>query len=207
MSPAATLEIAPVTPERWPDLAELFATDRESAGCSCMWFRVPPKVFTANGSDGNRAAMEEIVAADEVPGLLAYEAGRPVGWISLAPRRQFPRIQTSAGGVVTEEAVWSVVCFLIAPGRRGEGVASALLSAAVGFARDHGAKVLEAYPIERDSRISNADAYTGPRSMYERAGFRETGRFDRWAAVPAASGPDAKRLVRPPGRPVMRLAL
>jgi GNAT superfamily N-acetyltransferase len=173
-----------------------------------MWFRVAPKTFTANGNSGNRAAMEARVAAEDEPGLLAYEDGKPVGWVSVAPRREFVRIETSADlGAVGEQGVWSVVCFFIEPGRRGEGIGSALLSAAVDFARSRGAKVLEAYPIDRDSPISNGDAYTGVRSMYAKAGFREVGRFDRWAAIPFASGPGAKRLVRPPGRPVMRLEL
>jgi hypothetical protein len=94
---------------------------------------------------------------------------------------------------------------LIAPGRRGEGIASALLASAIDYARAHGARVLEAYPIDRDRPVSNGDAYTGVPSLYTKAGFREVGRFDRWAAVPDVAGPSPKRLVRPPGRPVMRL--
>jgi GNAT superfamily N-acetyltransferase len=204
----AAVEVQPVTAERWADMVELFGDNRASAGCWCMWFRVAPKTWSANGNAGNRAAMQRIVAEDAVPGLLAYSDGRPVGWISVAPRMQFGRIagppEKAGGG---GEAVWSVVCFFIGPGQRGQGIGRALLAAAVDFARDRGAKVLEAYPVERDSPISNADAYTGVRSMFEKAGFREAGRFDRWAAIPVASGPDAKPLVRPPGRPVMRLDL
>ena len=86
------------------------------------------------------------------------------------------------------------MCFFIAPGRRGEGIASALLAAAVEFARAHGAKALEAYPIDRDSPVSNGDAYTGVRSMFSKAGFLEIGRFDRWAAIPDVAGPAAKPL-------------
>lgn len=173
-----------------------------------MWFRVAPRTWSANGNDGNRAAMQRIVADDDVPGLIAYEDEQPVGWVSVAPRVGFERIVGPADRATAgDEAVWSVVCFFIQPGRRGQGVGTALLRGAIDFARAHGAKVLEAYPIDRDSPISNGDAYTGVRSMYEEAGFRETGRFDRWAAIPAASGTEPKKLVRPPGRPVMRLDL
>jgi GNAT superfamily N-acetyltransferase len=208
MTRAAPVDVKPVTPDRWADLVELFDANRASSGCWCMWFRATPKAWSANGDAGNQRAMEEIVAADDEPGLLAYEDGRPVGWVSVAPRREFARIETKADrGVVSEEGVWSVVCFFIAVGRRGEGIGSALLSAAVEFARSRGARVLEAYPVDRDSSISNGDAYTGVRSMYAKAGFREVGRFDRWAAVPEVAGPSPKPLARPPGRPVMRLTL
>jgi GNAT superfamily N-acetyltransferase len=208
VSAVAKVDVRPVNADRWPDVVELFGSYGASSGCWCMWFRVPPRTWSANGNDGNRAAMEHIVAAEGEPGLLAYEDGKPVGWVSVAPRREFARIETSADrGLVGEEGVWSVVCFFIKPGRRGQGIGAALLRAAVDYARAHGAKVLEAYPIDRDSPISNGDAYTGVTSMYAKAGFSETGRFDRWAAVPVASGAEAKPLVRPPGRPVMRLEL
>ena len=201
------MEVLPVTSERWADMVELFGPNGASSGCWCMWFRVVPKTWSANGSTGNRAAMEQIVAGGVVPGLIAYEDGQPVGWISVAPRAAFERIEgAGAGESPAGPSVWSVVCFFIRPRRRGQGVGRALLAAAIDHARSHGAAVLEAYPIERDSP-SNADAFTGPRSMFEKAGFREVGRFDRWRAVPDASGSDPKRLVRPPGRPVMRLEL
>jgi len=198
----------PVTPDRWPDLVELFSSKGDAAACWCQWYRLPPKTFQANGATGNRHAMEMLVAANNEPGLIAYEAGKPVGWVSIAPRREFARIETKTGeGVVSEEGVWSVVCFFIAAGKRGEGVATALLSAAVEFAREHGARIIEGYPVDRDSPISNSDAYTGVPSMFKKVGFREVGRFDRWAAVPDVAGTKPRALARPPGRPVMRLEL
>ena len=201
------MEVLPVTPERWPDLVELFGPNGASSGCWCMWFRVPPKTWSQSGSAGNRAAMERIVAGGDVPGLIAYDDGRPVGWISVAPRSGFERIEGSDGGSAPgQPSVWSIVCFFIRPGRRGQGVGRALLEAGIDHARAHGADVLEAYPVERDSP-SNADAFTGLRSMFEKAGFREVGRFDRWRAVPSASTAEAKALVRPPGRPLMQLEL
>lgn len=202
---AGELDIQPLTAERWADLVELFGERGASSGCWCMWFRVAPTVWSRNAGAGNRAAMSGIVAAGEVPGLLAYRAGRPVGWVSVAPRRVFERI-AGPPEPAADEGVWSVVCFFIDPGQRGSGVGRALLAAAADHARRSGARVLEAYPIER-AGASNADAFTGPRSLFDKAGFREVGRFDRWRAVPAASGDDPKRLVRPPGRPVMQLEL
>lgn len=202
------LEVRPATADRWTDLSDLFDNKGDAAGCSCMWFRVEPKTFSASGKAGNRAAMANRVAAGEEPGLIAYDGEHPVGWVSVAPRRHFVRIDTKADlGEIGEEGVWSVVCFFIAPGERKKGVASTLLASAIDYARAHGARVLEAYPVDRFGPISNGDAYTGVVSMYAKAGFRETGRFDRWAAVPDASGPEPKRLTRPPGRPVMRLEL
>jgi GNAT superfamily N-acetyltransferase len=189
-------------------MVELFSSKGDASGCWCQWFRVHPKTYTANGAKGNKHAMELLVAANNEPGLLAYDQGKAIGWVSVTPRREYARIEPKAErGEVSEEGVWSVVCFFIAAGRRGEGVATALLSAAVDFARERGARVLEAYPVDRDGPISNGDAYTGVPSLYTKVGFKEVGRFDRWAAVPDVGGPNARALARPPGRPVMRLEL
>lgn len=208
MSATATvtgIRVEPVSAERWNDLVELFGERGASSGCWCMWFRVAPKDWTRGAGAGNRVRLEQLVGGDAVPGLLAYRDGRPVGWVSVAPRRQFERI-AGPPDVASEDGVWSIVCFYIDAAERGRGVGSALLGAAIDHARRRGARALEAYPIERE-RPSNADAFSGLRSMFERAGFREAGRFDRWRAAPDAGTPHEKPLIRPPGRPAMRLEL
>jgi GNAT superfamily N-acetyltransferase len=210
----ADLDVRPVTSDRWNDLLALFGERGAYSGCWCMWFRVRPRDWKRNGNEGNRAAMEAIVADDRVPGLLAYRDGEPVGWMSVAPREAFERIAGDPAAAAAESAVladlepvWSVVCFYIDRHHRGQGVATRLLDAAIDHARTGGARTLEAYPIEPEGRTDNASAFTGLRSMFEAAGFREVGRFDRWRAAPLAGSDGAKRLVRPPGRPVLRLDL
>lgn len=208
-SNSQVISVQPLTAARWPDLLELVGERGAYAGCWCMWFRRPNADWWAAGNAGNRAALQAIVDAERVPGLLGYADGHAVGWVSLAPRDEYERISgdheaAQHGG---RDPVWSVVCFFIDRRHRGQGIASALLDAAVNYARQQGAAVLEAYPIEPDTRVDNASAYHGTRQMFERAGFVETGRFDRWKAAPTASGAHALPVRRPPGRPVMRLDL
>jgi GNAT superfamily N-acetyltransferase len=53
-------------------------------------------------------------------------------------------------------------------------VAEALLDAAVRYAAEHGARLVEGYPVDTGGgRIPSANAYMGTLGMYERAGFRE----------------------------------
>src|SRR5204862_421159 len=69
------------------------------SGCWCMWFRITQQEFSKGaprgGAGGNRAAMKKLVASGKVPGLLGYLDGKPVGWISVAPREEFGRIERS----------------------------------------------------------------------------------------------------------------
>ena len=78
--------------------------------------------------------------------------------------------------------VWSIVCFVVGRTARGQGIAAALLAAAVDYARDHGATMLEAYPVDTGGgRVPSANVYHGTLSMFERAGFRvvERRQFNR----------------------------
>jgi GNAT superfamily N-acetyltransferase len=189
-----TLEIHPVTPERWEDLVELFGDRGAYANCWCMWWRVSGVDFDRgirNRGTGNRRAIRSLVAEARVPGLLAYRDGRPVGWVSLAPREEFGRLQRSPTlKPVDERPVWSIVCFFMDRAERGKKVGTALLDAAVRYASERGATLVEGYPVDPTARaISNADAYTGVVSMFLRAGFQEVAR--------RGSRPIMRRRLRP----------
>ena len=69
---------------------------------------------------------------------------------------------------VTQEHIKSVFCFTIAPHVQRQGVASALLQRVIHDAKAEGFAAVEAYP-----RCSEA-GFSGPLSMYERAGFAIT---------------------------------
>ena len=170
--------IHPVTPERWDDLVALFGERGAYGGCWCTWWRQTQAEFNRNAGAANRALLQSIVESGRVPGLLAYRDGRPVGWCSLAPREEFGRLQRSPVlGPVDDRPVWSIVCFYIDRAHRGQGVAAALLRAAVRYAAEHGAQIVEGYPVDpRGSQPNNAAVYTGVVTMFEQAGFEEVAR-------------------------------
>jgi len=171
------LEIVPLTPERVPDLARLFGQGGDAKWCWCAWYRRRNVDFRTATAETNRAVLEraaEATAADgRAPGLIAYQAGEPIGWVSVGPRDDYPRLQHSKVlGPVDERPVWSIVCFVVARSVRGKGVARALLDAAIAYAREHGATLLEAYPADTaGGRVPAAHAFKGTVSMFERAGF------------------------------------
>ena len=171
----AHLEILPLTRERLPDLAELFGQGGDAKWCWCSFYRVRGATWQDASAVKNRAVLE--AAVDELegraPGLIAYRDRAPIGWVSLGPREDYERLQHSKVlAPIDERAVWSIVCFVVGRSDRGQGVAAALLDAAVDYARDHGATLLEGYPVQTDGkRIPSANAYKGTLGMFERAGF------------------------------------
>ena len=164
-----------VTPERWSDLEALFGPRGACGGCWCMYWRLPHADYEAMKGAGNHAALKAIVDEGEIPGLLAYHDGQPVGWVSMAPRLAFTRLERSRIlKPVDEQPVWSVVCFFVARPYRRKGLTVQLLNAAVEYARQHGAQIVEGYPEEpRTDRVPDAFAYTGLASAFRKAGFVE----------------------------------
>ena len=176
-----TLEIYPVTADRWEELAAFFGPSGAFGHCWCTWWRQTGAEFGAGVEKkgaGNRVLMHALVEAGSEPGLLAYREGKPVGWVSLAPRPQYGRILRSrrigpAPEDAADERVWSLVCFWIPRKERGKGVANALLKGAVQHAQERGAAVLEAYPVDTaGGRHPAANLFTGTLTMFKRDGFR-----------------------------------
>ncbi len=172
------VEIHPVTPDRWDDLATLFGPSGAYSGCWCMWNRQTNREYEEHRGDDNRTALAALVAAGEVPGLIAYDDAAPVGWVSLGPREVFTRLGRSpVTKPVDDTPVWSVTCFVIDRDHRGRGVATALLDAAVTYAADQGATAVEGYPVEpRSDEMPPIYAWMGLASMFRRAGFEEIAR-------------------------------
>lgn len=187
---AARIEVHPLTKERFRDLVELFGRPGASIarGCYCMYYR-GRRAGAGASSAGNRRALQRLVARGTVPGLLAYEAGRPVGWISVGPREDYESLARSpVMKPVDVRPVWSIVCFFVDARARGRGITARLLRAAIAHARSRGATLLEGYPVDKAQRGVPEFMWFGAKTTFDRAGFREVAR-------------------RRPTRPVMRKAL
>jgi GNAT superfamily N-acetyltransferase len=125
----------------------------------------------------NKRALKSLVDGGYVPGLIGYEGGSPVGWISLSPREDYAKLKRSpVMKPVDDRPVWSIVCFFVDRRARGRGVSEALLQGAIDYARSQGATLLEAYPVDKKERTHPDFMFFGAKSMYDKAGFKEVAR-------------------------------
>jgi len=187
--PEPALAFHPATAERWRDLARLFGDRGACGGCWCMYWRLSHADFTRGKGAANRERMRRLVSAGEVPGLLAYLDGEPVGWCAIAPRAAYPRLARSRVLAPLDAApVWSVVCFFVARPWRKRGVSVELLRAAVSLARAQGARVVEGYPVEPRGELAAAFAWTGTAAAFRRAGFVEVARRSPTRPIMRADG-------------------
>lgn len=177
--------ITPATETNWPDLEALFGVQGGCSQCWCQYWRTERPEFRAGqaqGGHGNRLALRALVGASPAPGLLAYVDGRPAGWVQVTPRSTLIRLRRSRNlrpvddGIIQGAPVWVVSCFFVAKPFRGRGLMDALTVAGMNFARQHGAKALEAYPhVVPPGAVREGwavtDLFTGVASVLLRHGF------------------------------------
>jgi ribosomal protein S18 acetylase RimI-like enzyme len=167
------LTIVPLTAARLDDLASLFDQGGDPKWCWCAYYRVRGRTWSNSTPADNRALLGELADRALAPGLVAFSDAGVVGWVSLGPREDYERLAYSKVlGPIDDRPVWSIVCFVVGRQSRGQGIAGALLDAAIDHARASGATTLEAYPTDTDGdRVPSANLFKGTLSMFLRAGF------------------------------------
>ena len=171
------LVFRPLTPSLIDDLGKVLRGGW-GRGCWCMYPRLTEaqtRELPGPGSANQRRcnAMTKLARRRRAPGLLAFEGDEPVGWIAIAPRSEFARVDASrATPRVDGEDVWIIPCVTVRKTDRGRGIALALIRAAVTYATEKGAPIIEAYPRAGTTRTGDDNAYFGTQPLFRRAGFR-----------------------------------
>ena len=178
-----TLTTRPLTPEQWPALVDLFGPRGACNGCWCMYGRIGA-AYRRRPPQENKADFETVVRRGPPPGLIAFDGDVAIGWCQVTPRDAVPWLdRTWRLKRVDDVAVFCLSCLYVRKGYRRRGVTSALIAAAVTFAKRATAPALEAYPT--DAALSPSASGCGYASTFARAGFRIVAR-------------------RTPSRPIMR---
>src|SRR5690606_38137244 len=173
----------------WPDLVAIFGTTDYPGRCQCQRFKAPGW-FWRDTTQEERTAMLRTQTACDMPdaphtsGLVAYLEEEPAGWVAVEPRTAYPKLRTSRvpwpgrDEDKDDPDVWAVTCFVVRKGYRGRRLTYALAAATVDYARQHGAKALEAYPMitSPGKEITGGELHVGARQVFEDAGFVEVSR-------------------------------
>lgn len=179
-----------------------FTDDSPYAPCYCNCFQLTAeevregigkradtlKNETGDWKEGLRLALREsaegLIRAGRMHGYLAYEGDIAIGWCNAGDRQTYIRVGAFHPGESKEDdviiapgeagKVKSLVCFEIAPGYRGKGVAKALLQRVLADAAAEGYEAVEVYPQLQEG-FTTLD-FNGPIAMYQNAGFHEIAR-------------------------------
>jgi GNAT superfamily N-acetyltransferase len=172
------LTIRPLTPAHVDDLKTVTA-GTWGASCWCLFPRYTAAQQRERGLDkggdtARRAEVARLARRRRAPGLIAYRGSEPVGWIAIGPRSDLSAVDRSrATPAVDELAVWVIPCITVRRGHRGQGIAVAMIRAAVEHAAKLGAPGVEAYPRAANKRLHDDLVFFGNEAMFRKAGFRQ----------------------------------
>lgn len=159
------LRYSPITKANWHELE----TFLESRGCPhycwCMvWRNMIPKSDRSSKAD-KKTSLKKYVDDNLPVGFLTYNDDQPIAWCSIAPRET----HRALGGDDRLEDVWSLTCFFIKREYRKQNLGKSLIEQAIHYAKQNGAKYLEAYPVEP---TSTSYRFMGITNQFEKAGFK-----------------------------------
>jgi GNAT superfamily N-acetyltransferase len=183
------IRIVPANQASWDDLQAVFGAADYPSQCLCQRFKVAGWIWR-DSTQEQRAAMLQAQTACGDPdaavtsGLVAYVDGEPTGWAAVEPRPAYPKLRTArvpwSGRDEDKDDgdIWAVTCLVVRKGYRGRGLTYPLARATIGFARERGARALEAYPMitEPGREITWGELHVGARQVFEDAGFEEVSR-------------------------------
>lgn len=189
------LRFSPATPDLWPAFEDLFGKQGACFGCWCTYFRLPPKARRESSGGRNRDIIRGHVENGPPPGILALDGDQAVGWMQVGPRADVPEWNNARrasapleGDDAGDRSFWAISCFFVRKSARGRGLTHGLVKAGLAFARDNGARIVEACPTDHSGDRSGVGLFVGSTRVFEKAGFRQAA-------------------LRRAGRPLMRLEL
>lgn len=174
-SDTSRLSVHPLTADRWPDLETLFGPQGAFRDCWCVYWRLRHKEFGETTAAEHEAVLHDRACSETPPGLLGYQSGEPVAWISVEPRNRFAAFEHArVYTAVDDTPVWTVTCFYLREDVRGQGLTTELLEAVKTHVGENGGLAVEGYPEDpTDLADSGTPGYMGLVPAFEHAGFRE----------------------------------
>ncbi|MGN7862880.1 GNAT family N-acetyltransferase [Microbacterium sp. 22303] len=177
-----TITTKAATPTEWDDVQRTLTGGGDGASCQCVWPVLRNKDWNATTKEQRVEILRDEITTGPPPGIVAYVDGEAAGWIRIGPRPGQARIvNTRTIVAATQEQlddgdVWAVTCFSVRRDQRGKGLNAALLAAAVDYAHESGARIIEGYPVDTSAvKVSSNDLFHGALSTFLTAGFAVVG--------------------------------
>jgi GNAT superfamily N-acetyltransferase len=156
----AATRVLPANKASCDDLQTLFGKRGAASWCQCQRYKLAPREsFRSFPVEERVRRLREQTdcghpETDRTSGLVAYFDSEPVGWCAVEPRTEYQGLLRvfrvpwdGRNEDKNDDTVWAVTCLFARAGFRNRGISRALACAAVAFARERGARAIEAYPI------------------------------------------------------------
>ncbi len=127
------------------------------------------------GIENHNEAIEQINAGN-MKGYLAFDQDKCIGWCNANDIKQYLRIEDDLKPYTKNYKVGCIICFVIHPEYRKQGVARLLLKKAIEDFKSEGFDAVIAIPIENNNEPEKL--YRGTLNMYNENNFKEIDKLD-----------------------------
>lgn len=148
----------------------VFDENPDRLKCYCYDYHFTGDVESCT-REQSRAAVSDLIDENQLRGYLVLDNGKAIGWCNANNRMNYQRLLKDYDYVDNpDDKVCSIVCFLILPGYRRQGIAQKLLERIVHDYSDTDYDYLEAYPKKEASSCEGN--FKGPLELYRRFDFK-----------------------------------
>jgi GNAT superfamily N-acetyltransferase len=146
--------------------------------CYCYDYHFLGDIATCT-RESNRSAIIDMINEGKQTGYLVFDDDKAVGWCNANNRQHFKRLLRDYDLVDRpEDKVCSVVCFLIHPDYRRQGIAQKILEKIIEDCAHTDYEYIEVYP--KKAEISCTGNFKGPLKLYERFDFKIHKAYDSY---------------------------
>ena len=127
----------------------------------------------------SRSAVINLINKHELTGYLAFDGDKPIGWCNANYRWNYQRLLRDYDLVGnSDDKVCSIVCFLIHPDYRRQGIAQKILETIIIDYSNKDCDYIEAYP--RKGTLTSEGNFKGPLELYHRFDFKIEKEYDNY---------------------------
>ena len=176
------IEIRPLTKDLQGDYLFLFDNmihkkNPDWSKCYCNDYHFLGDVETCT-RDTSRSLIINRINENELQGYLVFENDNPIGWCNTNDRLNYQRLLRDYDLIDNpDDKVCSVVCFLIHPDYRRQGISQKILEKIIADYSNTDYDYIESYPKKGESSASN---FKGPIELYKRNDFKIHKEYDKY---------------------------
>lgn len=146
--------------------------------CYCYDYHFTGDVETCT-RETSRSSVRELINKNMLRGYLVFDKDKPIGWCNANNRSNYQRLLKDYDYIDNpDDKVCSIVCFLIHPEYRRQGIAQQILERIILDYSDTDYDYLEAYP--KKEGLSCEGNFKGPLELYKRNGFKVNKEYDNY---------------------------
>lgn len=147
----------------------VFQENPDRSRCYCCDYHFLGDIETCT-REVSRPFVINLIEENKFAGYLAFENDRPIGWCNANNRSNYQRLLRDIDLVDDpDDEVFSIVCFLIDPEHRRQGIAQQFVQRIIADHSNKSYDHVEAYP--RKGELSSEGNFNGPLELYRRLDF------------------------------------